>query len=162
MSYTIFETEQDGRVVQLLSFLSAQDIANRPLPGPAVMAFADAGQKVTSETVTVNQRFIEAVHSIIATNAPNDPAFMEQAQQVGTGLVYILDARGVAFEGGQPSEDDILGQYVIGNGVPVEKGYKPNPEFKCFTNKGPLQLTPFYRQALRQHLLGLIPDRTAD
>ncbi len=154
-----------GDLTGLSSILSVLDPSEVEqlggIPGPAVVGvfirLPSAGEPVGADQVRVNPKFVEFLHNIIARWAPDDPDLIEAARLQVDGWVYVLDGRTPTPQGRVPTED-VIGAFEVRSGAVVAGSYYASHEYKPFTERGVLKLTPFLHERFVYELTQLPTD----
>ncbi len=95
--------------------------------------------QITSENFARNTVFVDFLHHVIAHHAPNQPPLRAEAQQQGSGWIYIIDQRTPTPEGEVPPED-IIGAFEVVDGHVVPESYRGSPQHRVLSAHGFFQL----------------------
>jgi hypothetical protein len=90
-----------------------------------------------------NRAFKDMIHSIASKHIPE--VVHAEAKQIGAGEVRLLDDR-VASQSTDAVNEHCIGFYTVANGQVV--AYAPNPNFRLFSEQGPLELVECIRAVL--------------
>jgi len=72
--------------------------------------------------------------------------------QGGEGWVHVTDERGLPPFGRIPEPEDIIGSVLVQGGELRAETYQPMPTYRLVTPEGPMKLSPFLLQKLREKL----------
>jgi len=113
-------------VVTLLppEVFSKWGIANETIVGFYTKPVAE-GTHIDAATFRPNKAFVDLLHDVIKTNAPEVPEFQTAARRQHTGWVYILDARTRTPAREVPAHD-IIGSFEVRDGAIVPNSYSAN------------------------------------
>ncbi len=155
----IYAVNVPGQGIQDLVSLVQPDIGfEGGLPSEAIVGRLlkpiDQGGTVTPENFVRNKAFVDFMHEVIGRCAPELPRMKAEAEQIGAGYVYLIDARRPTPEG-EVSPDDIIGAFEVQAGAVVAGSYQPNPNHVILSPQGFFRLEP----ALQNRLLAEISSR---
>jgi hypothetical protein len=112
------------------------------------------GEAISPENFARNRAFVEFLHEVITRHAPELAALQGEAQRIGEGWVYVIDARTMDPRGRVPPED-ILGGFEVKTGRVVPDSYRRNAKHVILSKDGFFQLDA----VLRERLLGELASR---
>lgn len=96
-----------------------------------------------SENFSANKAFKDMIHSIAAREIPG--SVLEKAKTLGTGEIRLIDDR-VSAAQAEVGDEHCIGFYKVEHSTVV--AYAPNPNFRLFSNQGPLELVESLRAVL--------------
>ena len=114
-------------------------------------SFSDSSEPITAATFQPNKPFVQFLHDVIASHAPDLVGLREAARRQGNGWVYVIDARTPTPAGHVPPHD-IIGAFEVKEGVVVPGSYRPNENHQLLSANGIFRLEP----TLREHLMDRI------
>ena len=109
----------------------------------------DAG--ILPDNFVANSVFVKFLTSVIARYGPDDPALQEEAKRIGKGSVVLVDQRTPTPEGPVPPED-IVGVFVVENGIVSTASYLASPNHRLLTQHGFFRLGDRLEECLRHEL----------
>ena len=109
------------------------------------------GRSIEPGNFVRNPVFHRFLHEVISKHAPQQAGFQQQARQMGSGYIYVLDGRTGDASGDVPPHD-IFGALQVASGNVVGGSYQPNPNHQLLTGDGFFQLPPGLHAALLQEL----------
>ena len=160
--FTVYRVNLNNELADLVSLLPpSETIHGGGLPiegilGKCKRLMAD-NESLTEENLIPNKVFVDLLHEVIATFAPQNPDFQAEVRRQGDGWVYIIDARTQTPEDAVPPQD-IIGAFQVTGGQLVPGSYSPSPKHSLLTSRGLFQLGP----ALHARLLETIRQRSAE
>ncbi|HET7230353.1 MAG TPA: hypothetical protein VFJ16_10155 [Longimicrobium sp.] len=123
--------------------LPPEVVSTRGLPAEAIVGLLTEaraeGDDVPAQVFTPNPVFVRFMHDVLATHAARQESFVAEARRVGSGYVYVMDARTADPAGAVPRED-VIGAVKVEGGVPVPDSYRANPDHQLLTARGFFQL----------------------
>ncbi len=122
-------------------------VLSRPL-GP--------GESIAPENFSRNRVFVDFMHKVIATNAPDQPACQAEARRLGNGWICIIDQR-TATPGDRVPPEDIVGVIAVKDGQIVVGSYRPSPNHRVLSERGFFRLDSRQHQCLLRELAALKP-----
>ena len=102
-----------------------------------------------------NTVFKNFLHSVIATCATH-PEVIAEAQRIGKGMVTVIDKR-VPDLNGAIAPDDILGGFIVENGMVA--GYSQNPNHVLLNQFGFFKLDAMIQAKLNEALNQILEKR---
>jgi hypothetical protein len=112
----------------------------------------DASEPITAENLKPNPNFVQLLHDVIASHAPDLPALQEAAREQGDGRVYVIDAR-TKTPAGEVPPHDILGAFEVKDRVVVPGSYQLNTNHQLFSADGLFRLEPALHLQLMSRII---------
>jgi hypothetical protein len=135
--------------------LPPESLGERGLPAQAIVGALlrplGEGEGVSTDIFTPNPAFVRFMHGVIGRHAPLQEGLRAEAQRIGDGMVYVMDARTADPEGDMPRED-VFGAVKVANGEPVAGSYRANPKHQLLTSRGFFNLGEELHAALLREL----------
>jgi len=127
-------------VVTLLppEVFSKWGVANETIVGFCTKLVAE-GTHIDAATFRPNKAFVDLLHDVIKTNAPEVPEFQTAARRQDAGWACILDARTRTPAGEVPAHD-IIGSFEVRDGAIVPNSYSANRNHLLFSSDGLFKL----------------------
>jgi hypothetical protein len=120
----------DGRWL----FEHGYGLAGRAIVGVLLRRIADGGE-IVPENFRPNRPFVDFLHELLATEAPQTEAARRQAAQQREGHLYLIDER-APDPGGRVLPEDIIGAIAIQAGKLVPGTYQRNDQHRLLTSSG--------------------------
>jgi hypothetical protein len=116
----------------------------------------DRGGAISHENFAQNKVFVDFLHEVIALYGPAQRGLNAEAERLGDGWVYVIDAR-TPTPGGEVPLYDIIGGFRIEGGAVVLGSYVRNPNHLILSPQGFFRLEP----ALQERLLAELAARNS-
>jgi hypothetical protein len=138
----------------VVSLLPESRVFEKGLAPEAIMGALAGGDDAAplAERFRPHRPFVDLLHDVIATHAPDLPGLLQAAREQGSGWVYVIDDRTPTPEGNVPPHD-ILGGFEVTDGVVVPGSYQANPNHRLLSSDGIFKLEPRLREHLMKRLL---------
>jgi hypothetical protein len=94
----------------------------------------DPDKEIIHENISYNADFLVVLHRIVRDYMVTDPEVIEQAKKQPNGFVFIVDRRTVEEE---VEKEDIIGIFLVNDSMTDASRYRPNPDYKLISQKGP-------------------------
>jgi hypothetical protein len=136
----------------IVSLLPHQQVFTQGLAPEAIVGRLlqplDQGGTLSPENFARNSVFVDFLHEVIARYGPDLPGLKAEAERLGAGWLYVIDARTPTPEGDVPPYD-IFGAFQVDAGVIVAGSYQRNPNHVILSPQGFFRLEP----ALQERML---------
>jgi hypothetical protein len=152
--YTVTLWGDANETIDVLSFLAIRGDQVGSPPEAVVGSWAKSDER-TAERFRLNPAFVEFMHDVIETVAPDDAGFKGAAREQGEGWVAIIDLRTPEGPQGNVPPEDIIGAFKIKRGKILRDSYWRNDRHRLYTRNGVVQLPPTLRDALVEALRSL-------
>jgi hypothetical protein len=165
LEWNVFMVDERPRRACYLVPLSHEWIFEHGLPRSLIVGeLMDAEQEVMSdepggldyERFRPNAEFVRLLHAVLARHVRDCPGILAEAQRLGEGSVYVIDARTPTPRGAVPPAD-IIGEVAIRSGNPV--AYRGSPRYEVFGRNGLMRLDPWLEERFGEEILKLTQER---
>ncbi len=162
ITFTVYRVKRpDGLegFVDVVAVLPPEVVSKGGLASEAIVgswtelvAEGEHGEHLDPATFRPNKAFVDLLHDVVVTTAPESPELQAAAREQKTGWLYILDARTPTPDGDVPLRD-IVGAFEIREGTMVPSSYWANRDFLLLSSDGFFQLSSTsLREALMKRL----------
>lgn len=138
----------------VVSLLDYDWVFRHGLPPEAVMAVVRDGadpNSLTPADVHENGPFLRLLSRVIFETIDQCGDIRRQAQDQGSGYLYLLDER-TPDPGGRVPPEDIVGAIEVSDGKPVPGSYQHNPRHRLLTPAGWFRMPTEIEAALDDRL----------
>jgi hypothetical protein len=146
----IYTIKTNNKQQQIVSLLAPEEVSDRGLPSISILGtlLESNSQNINLNNFVPNSNFIDFLHSVIASFAPNTPGINAEAKRQRNGWIYIIDARhNRQRESVLP--EDIIGAFEVNEGKIKTESYQRNNNHLIFSQNGFFKLEP----TLQKHLI---------
>lgn len=134
--YKLFENDTPLHVV---SPFSSNELTTLGLDGATVLGrIKNTALPVTHDNIEISSEFMVLYHQAVRDTMCNIPQVIEEASQQENGFVFIVDGR--APEGKDIPKEDIIGIFLVNERKTDASRYRPNPDYRWFTERGAAQM----------------------
>jgi hypothetical protein len=142
--------QMDSEKIKALSILSLEEVNEiGKLPNEAILGFVcGENSSISMENFRVNRIFMNFMHTVISSEALQDPSIHESAIQQKNGWLYIMDERTSPDLEAEISPEDIIGAFEVKNHQIIANSYKPNQNYSTFGSNGLMQLSASIHESL--------------
>jgi len=133
--------------VDIVTLLPPETFAKTGIAHEAIVGYytklvaeGEEGERIDPATFRPNKAFVDLLHDVIATNAPDVPELQSAARQQHTGWLYILDARTPTPAGDVPLRD-IIGAFEVREDAIDPNSYWANSDHLLFSSDGIFKLS---------------------
>jgi hypothetical protein len=162
--FYVYRVRLAGQMQDIVSMLPHEHAFETGLAPAAIVGVLSTplnkGGKLEPSNFARNSAFVEFLHQFVAETAPTDPGLLATAQQVGTGWVYVIDARTPTPQGEVPPHD-IIGRFGVENGNIMPASYQPNQRHQILSVAGFFDLTPKRMNQLRDDMKRIAGEPTS-
>jgi len=148
----IYQIEKDGETKFFVSILSNKYVYEHGLSTFSIIGVVENRVELKPEEFTPNTAFINTFHKIIASKMPLDSFFIEQANELSNGVVYMVDGRTKDAKNVPP--EDVIGAMKTVDGILQPNTYQKNFNYKLLTENGFFQLPDDYHLAILEEVKG--------
>lgn len=154
MNCYLYNIESGNGVLHLLSPLSKEELAGLETRSELFVGrLIDAAKGTDPDNISYNSDFLVILHQLVRDIMVEDEDVLRKAEEQPNGFVFIIDQR--APEGEQIEKEDIIGIFLVNDRKTDVSRYRPNPDYKLISNKGPGLFPAKIENALREKLMGL-------
>jgi hypothetical protein len=112
-------------------------------------------QSITPEVFARSAPFVKFMHEVIAKYGEQESDCIAEARRLGSGWVYIIDARTKTPQGAVPPED-IFGAFEVRDGQVVPGTYRESSRHMILSNDGFFRLSAEMHSHLLRELQALV------
>lgn len=153
MNCYLYKIPSPSETLHLLSPLNKDELSKLTSKSELFLGrLIDPEKEITHENISYNADFLVVLHSIIRDYMVTDPEVIAQAAKQPNGFVFIVDRRSNEEE---VEKEDIIGIYLVSDSKTDPSRYRPNPDYKLISKKGPGMFHDEVEMELMKVLLGL-------
>jgi len=152
MEVYIYHIEKDGETKYFVSILSNKHVYEHGLSTFSIIGVVENRVELKPEEFTPNTAFLNTFHNIIASKMLLDSFFIQQANELINGVVYMVDGRTKDPKNVPP--EDVIGALKAVDGVLQPNSYQKNFSYKLLTENGFFQIPDEYHLAILEEVKG--------
>lgn len=134
--YKLFENESPLHVVSPFSSIELTELG---LDGSTILGrIKNTSLPITHENIEMSSEFMVLYHQAVRDIMQHVPEVISEASQQENGFVFIVDGR--APEGKDIPKEDIIGIFLVNERKTNASRYRPNPDYRWFTERGTAQM----------------------
>lgn len=135
MNCYLYKIPSAKETLHLLSPLGKEELAKLTSKSELFLGrLIDPDKEITHENISYNADFLVVLHQIVRDYMVTDPEVIEQAKKQPNGFVFIVDRRATEEE---VEKEDIIGIFLVNDSMTDASRYRPNPDYKLISKKGP-------------------------
>ncbi len=120
------------------------------------------GDHVTPLNFMANKVFVDLLHNVIETHAPELPELQAEARRQHTGCVALIDGRTPTPAGDVPPHD-IFGAFDVRDGMLVPHSYHRSHNHRLLSSDGLFKLSsPILEEKLIEEMIRATKSQTAE
>ena len=144
---------KENKELRFLSILNPDEIGSfKEIPGKAICGFF-VNDGFSPNDFKVNTEFIDILHNTIKKHGYGLESLKVAAGEQVNGYVYIIDLRTKDGVMGNVPPEDIIGAFKVSDGKIISNEYRPNNNYKVFTDSGLIQLPKDLKDKLIEDIL---------
>jgi len=134
--YKLFEEDSPLHVV---SPFSSTELTTLGLDGTTILGrIKNTKLPITHDNIEMSSEFMVMYHQAVRDIMCTVPDVVSEASQQENGFVFIVDGR--APEGKDIPKEDIIGIFLVNERKTDASRYRPNPDYRWFTQSGAAQM----------------------
>lgn len=135
MNCYLYKIPSSKETLHLLSPLSKEELAKLTSKSELFLGrLIDPDKEIIHENISYNADFLVVLHRIVRDYMVTDPEVIAQAEKQPNGFVFIVDRRTTEEE---VEKEDIIGIFLVNESQTDVSRYRPNPDYKLISKKGP-------------------------
>ena len=135
MNCYLYKIPSSKETLHLLSPLSKDELAKLTSKSELFLGrLIDPDKEIIHENISYNADFLVVLHRIVRDYMVTDPEVIEQVKKQPNGFVFIVDRRTTEED---VEKEDIIGIFLVNESQTDVSRYRPNPDYKLISKKGP-------------------------
>ncbi len=135
MNCYLYKIPAAKETLHLLSPIGKEELAKLTSKSELFLGrLIDPEKGIEHDNISYNADFLVVLHRIVRDFMVNEQGVLEQVKAQPNGFVFIVDRR----SGDQHVEkEDIIGIFLVNESMTDVSKYRPNPDYKLISEKGP-------------------------
>ncbi len=154
MNCYLYKLPSADKTLHLLSPLGKEELAKQKSRSELFLGrLIDPEKEIIHENISYNADFLVVLHQVIRDLMVNDPDVIAEAKSQPNGFVFIVDRR--SPENAEVEKEDVIGIFLVNENKTDASRYRPNPDYKLISKRGPGKFPDEVEMELMKILLGL-------
>ncbi|MDQ3108723.1 MAG: hypothetical protein M3R17_02420 [Bacteroidota bacterium] len=135
MNCYLYKIPSSKETLHLLSPLNKDELAKLTSKSELFLGrLIDPDKEIIHGNISYNADFLVVLHRIVRDYMVTNEEVIEQAKKQPNGFVFIVDRRSNEEE---VEKEDVIGIFLVNESQTDASRYRPNPDYKLISHKGP-------------------------
>ena len=136
MNCYLYKLPSGNKTLHLLSPIGKEELGKLKSRSQLFLGrLIDPEKEIVHENISYNADFLVVLHRVIRDLMVNDPDVIAQAKAQPNGFVFIVDQRSPGE--GEVEKEDVIGIFLVNENKTDVSRYRPNPDYKLISKRGP-------------------------